>query len=1205
MTDIVSLGLAVDSRQVATANTNLDQFVGIAGRADAANDNLARGFRNVAQHAAGLPGPIGASAARLLTFASGAAAAATAVIGMSIAIGTKAVEAFAQLQAEQAAYNAVLAATRFSAGRTGDEIEEMASSIRRATTATEGDVRKAAATLASFGAVSGEQFDLALRLSKDLATVMGGDMSSAASVFGRALQSPLEGMTMLRRAGILLTETQKQQIKDFVEGGNRAKAAEIILAEVQRRVGGAGASVGGGLVGAYNQLGEATNNLLEAWGQQITKAFRLDSAIRGIASAIDAVNQQAEKSASPAGRLASVDTAIAERRARPSSMIPALDQANQKEINKLLQQRRDLLLEVEDAERGVAMQQIAAAKGADAATEQKRVDAIAAVVFKLKEEGDELKKTAIQREIDKNLKAAEIKNTDKLSDADRTRIEQMTRSNFIVREGVALASQRIALLGTDASVGEQVEVKRRELNKQIKEGVKLSKDEIALILERTRVQAENAQPENQIAFERQMLGLSEQEARVRERIRSLSIDINSVRGQQLAQELRITEQLKLTQDIANEALKGFLSDLRAGTSPLEAFANALSRISDRITNLGLDNLVRGLTGMNTSTMFAANDNTAQSVRSGIQQAQRDSMSQQAGSSLGLFSSNGNQFAGPVGQSAVVGPMLPQQQNNMLAGTPGGYAIGGFSAIGAGINAYRSGQATGTKGGGALNGALTGGMSGAGIGFMLGGPVGAAIGAGVGAVAGGIAGFFGGDAAKKKAEQQRQVELAQQAEAGRYRARGIELSTSMIGVDTSTRGGALRAAETQHATDIMSELQAGGQAMAALEANYQATRLDIIKQFNERSLQTQKDAEENLLANDPLSAVAARMKEIDTVADTLRKALVDLGQSTDAVTGQVTAAVDKLRGTFVDDINRSLNALGGKGYLNDLADLVKATAKTRADAALLGNVDTSLVDRLFSAQAQKIVEDAGLVGSAFSDLAAVFPDLNGVVHQATDGIENLRQTIDDYLNGLQLGALSTLSQGDQLAAAQARFDEQMALARASDAAAQANITQTADALLQIARQYLGPSTQYGALYSSVTSQLSGLPGAITGDMPRLGMVNGGMVGNGRWGIDSVRAAYAGGGSIMLAGGEYVMPAAQTAANLPALQAMHNGTGANDNSGIVAELRAQRKENAAMWSALLRVAIGGNELARELVAEMQGSRTDTRQKTQETFIRAKAS
>jgi tape measure domain-containing protein len=78
-------------------------------------------------------------------------------------------------------------------------------------------------------------------------------------------------------------------------------------------------------------------------------------------------------------------------------------------------------------------------------------------------------------------------------------------------------------------------------------------------------------------------------------------------------------------------------------------------------------------------------------------------------------------------------------------------------------------------------------------------------------------------------------------------------------------------------------------------------------------------------------------------------------------------------------------------------------------------------------------------------------------------------------------------------------------------------------------------------------------------------NGGMVGNGLYNVDSVVAKYAGGGDILLAGGEHVTRAPSVnAATMPILDHI-NATGRppnNDNSDLVAEVRALRVELAEL-------------------------------------------
>jgi hypothetical protein len=455
MTDIATLGLAVDSRAVAAADRDVDRFVGTAGRAHAANENLAGGFRNIAQRAAEMHGPVGAVSSRLLIMTSAATAGAAGLGAMSF-VAHKAVEAFAQLEVEQATYNAVLRATGFSAGKTGDDIEELATSIRQATAATEGDVRKAAAILATSGAVAGEQFDQTLRLARDLSVVMGGDMSSAAHTLGRALENPTEGMMMLRRAGVQLSEAQKQQIKNFSETGQSARAVQVILDEVARRYGGAGAARGDTLIGATVKLSEATNNLLEQWGEQISRGLRLKDVINGIAGAIDRSNKSMETAGTPQGRLAGIDAALAERRARPSTMIPGIDAANIKEITRLEGQRAKVLGEVAEAEAKVAAERAKADAGAAAAAAGKYADGVGKVVTSLQKEADELKRTALQRATHKALTDAQTEAGAKLTEEDEKRIKARVTANFYEREAVNLATMKTSLLGEVSSIDEGV-----------------------------------------------------------------------------------------------------------------------------------------------------------------------------------------------------------------------------------------------------------------------------------------------------------------------------------------------------------------------------------------------------------------------------------------------------------------------------------------------------------------------------------------------------------------------------------------------------------------------------------------------------------------------------------------------------------------------------------------------------------------------------
>jgi hypothetical protein len=77
----------------------------------------------------------------------------------------------------------------------------------------------------------------------DRATVALLDLEAAgkdlkAVALGRALQDPLKNMTALRKAGILLTDTQKDQIKVFMESNDILSAQDVLLDAIEGQVGG-------------------------------------------------------------------------------------------------------------------------------------------------------------------------------------------------------------------------------------------------------------------------------------------------------------------------------------------------------------------------------------------------------------------------------------------------------------------------------------------------------------------------------------------------------------------------------------------------------------------------------------------------------------------------------------------------------------------------------------------------------------------------------------------------------------------------------------------------------------------------------------------------------------------------------------------------------------------------------------------------------
>ncbi|MEY9466285.1 hypothetical protein ABH973_006698 [Bradyrhizobium ottawaense] len=241
--------------------------------------------------------------------------------------------------------------------------------------------------------------------------------------------------------------------------------------------------------------------------------------------------------------------------------------------------------------------------------------------------------------------------------------------------------------------------------------------------------------------------------------------------------------------------------------------------------------------------------------------------------------------------------------------------------------------------------------------------------------------------------------------------------------------------------------------------------------------------------DDLTPLEKAIKGVNDEAAGLKDTLTEIGNAQHwdltgefgAIDAAVKARIKKLMEDAADTLTSSLaarlNTAQGKSYLNDAAALLKQHQTDLATAGELGN-DPALLAQIaatYAAEAQKIVQDAGLVGDSFSDFLTLFPQLADVVKQATVDVTASIKTISDYLESLKVGSNSILSPQDQLAAAQAQFSQQLGLAQGGNADALGSITKYADTLLNQAKSFYGSSEGYAGIYQAVSAALAALIG----------------------------------------------------------------------------------------------------------------------------------
>lgn len=167
--------------------------------------------------------------------------------------------AFAQLQA-------AVKSTGGIAGFTAEQLRDMSSELENTSTFADDTIQSMQSLLLSFKNIRGPEFVGAQQAIIDLATRMGGDLSGAALQVGKALDNPIQGLTMLRRAGVSFSASQQDVIKKLQESGDIVGAQQKVLEGLSQKFGGAAQAArdtfGGALSAVKNQL----NNLMETNG---------------------------------------------------------------------------------------------------------------------------------------------------------------------------------------------------------------------------------------------------------------------------------------------------------------------------------------------------------------------------------------------------------------------------------------------------------------------------------------------------------------------------------------------------------------------------------------------------------------------------------------------------------------------------------------------------------------------------------------------------------------------------------------------------------------------------------------------------------------------------------------------------------------------------------------------------------------------------
>jgi len=270
-----------------------------------ASDETRAAFDSAKKNIGGMEAPL--SSLKSAFESIGATAAAAMVLSFaksSIAAAEEANQAMLKLQAIYKSTGGVI-------GFTTNELNKMADAMAETTHFDDEAIRNGMSEIIKFGNVTGKVFKDSLQVIADYAAFSGQAFPEAASAVAKALADPETAAKLLKQAGVILTEQQKDLIRALKETGDEAGAQQVVLERLQGAYKGMEETMNGGLTGATKSLGKEWAELMEGFGKSSAGAANqvlgsVAFSIKNLREAIAEAEVQEQKRIQNSGRFASI-----------------------------------------------------------------------------------------------------------------------------------------------------------------------------------------------------------------------------------------------------------------------------------------------------------------------------------------------------------------------------------------------------------------------------------------------------------------------------------------------------------------------------------------------------------------------------------------------------------------------------------------------------------------------------------------------------------------------------------------------------------------------------------------------------------------------------------------------------------------------------------------------------------------------------------
>lgn len=567
------------------------------------------------------------------------------------AVGVTAVAAYGSWVASEKQLQAALQGRGRATGATAQELMALAAAASEASGITQGAARDIAASLASTGQISTAFYVDLIAAAESYASVVGGDVSQAGKDLAEAFAEPGKGAEDLNRKLNFLDDTTLQYVKSL-DAANKTTQAQAILLDRLNAVlpnaetrltalGRAWRALSGAISGAFAEAGRVINDSLEIPLTQ-RRIAELQQSLQDlpdlgaltdwkraeIQAEIDLISDQIELQR----RQSALSNNEAEKNRISTAGGDALRSWDSRygDLSRLQSQQADLQRAL-DAGVGDADAQRAALEGitnqirsmtdaygnlipqAEAVRrEQELQNALATATTPAQRAAASaaLERFRAEAEGADNATASAKANAAAQQEMLQAQVglSQATRDRLLsAQESIAAQQLEMELIGKTA--GEAAELRANyqaywDLKREATaNGTQVDERQLEVLKQQNAILGEIVQKTAErnlladVQFEREQLGRNSYDQEIASTLRSagLEVDLDGF----IAQQLRMNQQLKITRDLAGDALSGFVTDILDGKDAMEALENAAKRALNVILDIAMQNLASSLFGPST------------------------------------------------------------------------------------------------------------------------------------------------------------------------------------------------------------------------------------------------------------------------------------------------------------------------------------------------------------------------------------------------------------------------------------------------------------------------------------------------------------------------------------------------------------------------------------------------------------------------------